>query len=531
MLDAVNDNCHKGLTGVLAVLLAGQAMATMDDSILAVAAPSLRADLHASGADVQLVMAMYTMALAALVVTGARLGDIVGPRRAFIRGLAVFTFASLAGGLAPNAGALIAARTLQGAAAAIMTPQVLSIIQQRFEGAQRARAIGAYSMILAAGVAAGQIIGGLVVSAHLLAGAWRPALLVNTPVGGALLLVCRRALPPAPHRHAEGLDLGGAALIATTLLALIVPLTLGRSDGWPAWAWASLAAGAVGAWAFFALERRMKSRGSHPLFDVGVLALPGVAAGTLAVTLVMACYAGFLLALTLHLQTALNFSPLHAGLIFALYATGFGTASLTWTRVPGALGRRLPVAGPLLMGTTLLAVGLLASGGDWALLPSIPLLLVAGAGHAWAFAPLVSRLSATVSSRHSADLSGLIITADWVGTAVGVPVFTGIYLTAERHGSGGALELTCAAIALALLVTAACASRALTHATATASPTATAIRPAHRIEPVVAASVPHARRQHQGVGCGALSNPEKSDGTNPREDLRASRPSARSRRS
>ena len=135
---------------------------------------------------------MYTMALGALVVTGARLGQLVGARRVFVQGLAAFTLASLAGGLAPNAPALVAARTLQGAAAAVMTPQVLSIIQARFDGRQRARAIGAYSMILAAGVAAGQIIGGLIVSTHLLASGWRPALLVNAPVGAAL----RSALKP-----------------------------------------------------------------------------------------------------------------------------------------------------------------------------------------------------------------------------------------------------------------------------------------------------------------------------------------------
>jgi MFS family permease len=318
-------------------------------------------------------------------------------------------------------------------------------------------------MILAAGVAAGQILGGLVVSAHLLAAAWRPALLINVPVGATLLLVCRGALPETPRREQERLDIAGVALIAATLLAFIVPLTLGRDQGWPAWVWGSLAASGLGAAAFVAFERRASARGSRPLFDLGVLELPGVGPGALAVALVMACYAGFLLALTLHLQTALGFSPLHAGLIFALYATGFGTASLTWTRLPRPMRHRLPIAGPLLMGATLLAIGALANDVAWALVPSIPLLLAAGAGHAWAFAPLVEHLSTTVSSRHAADLSGLIITADWIGTVLGVAVFTGVYLSAARHGSAGALELTCIAIAVALLATTACASRALSR--------------------------------------------------------------------
>jgi MFS family permease len=178
------------------VLLVGQAMASMDASILVVAAPSLRSSLHASGAELQLILATYTLTFGALVVSGARLGDVLGKRRAFVVGLAAFTICSLAGGLAPDPGPLIVARAFQGAAAALMTPQVLSIIQVQFDGERRARAIGAYSMILAVGVAAGQILGGLLVTAHLAAAAWRPALLVNAPIGAPLLLASRRVLPP-----------------------------------------------------------------------------------------------------------------------------------------------------------------------------------------------------------------------------------------------------------------------------------------------------------------------------------------------
>ena len=154
---------------LLVILLAGQAMASMDGEILVIAAPSLRADLDASGAQLQLIVGMYTLAFGALVVTGARLGDVLGYRRVFLLGLTAFTLASLAAGLAPTPSVLIGAVALQGAAAALMTPQVLSIIQQQFAGEMRARAIGAYSMVLAAGVATGMVLGGLLVSAHLLA--------------------------------------------------------------------------------------------------------------------------------------------------------------------------------------------------------------------------------------------------------------------------------------------------------------------------------------------------------------------------
>jgi predicted MFS family arabinose efflux permease len=446
----------------LVILLTGQAMASMDGSILAVAAPSLRANLDASDAQLQLVVAMYVLAFGALVVTGARLGDVLGRRRAFLIGLAGFTVASLAGGLAPSATVLIFARALQGAAAALMTPQVLSMIQLRFDGERRARAIGAYSLILAVGVAAGQILGGLLVGAHLLHDTWRPALLLNAPIGLALLVIARRGLPDVASGDGRRLDLAGAGVLAVALLALVVPATFGRDAGWPAWVWPSFACFGLALVGFARLERRVRARGRDPLFDLDVLTVPGVAAGVLAVLLVMGCYSGFLLSLTLYLQSGLGFSPLHAGLIFAAYASGFATASLTWTRAGAALRDRLPVAGPLLMGAALLGVGVVASGGGWPLAATTPLLFAGGVGHAMGFSPVANRLTTAALPAQAADISGLVLTASLVGNVLGVATFAGVYLGAAPHGSGHALALTTAVIALALVLTAACELRAVT---------------------------------------------------------------------
>jgi Major Facilitator Superfamily len=445
----------------LVILLAGQAMATMDSSILTVAAPSLRADLDASDAQLQLTLAMYTVAFATFVVTGARLGDVLGRRRAFVLGLAGFTLSSLAAGLAPSPAALIVARAFQGATAALMTPQVLSIIQAQYEGETRARAIGAYSMILAVGVAAGQVVGGLVVGAHLIDAAWRPALLLNAPIGALLLLGARRGLPTIPTGPPRRLDLAGAAVLAAALLALVLPLTFGRDAGWPAWVWPSLAACALALVAFVALERRVRARGRAPLFDLDVLLLPGVAAGVLAVMLVMGAYAGFLVSLTFHLQDGLGFGPLHAGLIFAAYAAGFATASLTWTRAGAATRDRLPVLGPLAMGAALIAVGLIASGGGWPVALTAPLLFAGGAGHACGFSPLANRMTGAVLPAQVADLSGLLMTASLIGAVLGTAGFVGVYFGAAGDGSADALALTTGVLAGTLAVTAGCAVRAL----------------------------------------------------------------------
>jgi MFS family permease len=448
----------------IVILLAGQAMAVMDGSILVVASPSLQDSLHANSAELQLVVAVYTIAFASLVVIGSRLGDIVGRRRAFISGLATFTLASLVGGLAPTPAILIGARAIQGAAAALMTPQVLSTIQAQYEGEQRARAIGAYSMILAVGVAAGQILGGLLVTAHLLAAAWRPALLLNAPVGVVLLAASHARLPRARPTGRERLDLSGVGLLSAALVLLVVPLTFGRDYAWPAWVWPCLAGcAAVGA-AFVALEVRLAARGRRPLIDLRLFALPSVAAGVGAVLLITAAYAGFLLSLTLRLQDGLHFSPLHAGLIFAIYATGFATASLSWTRAPTALRDRLPLIGPLLMGGSLLVVGLMARSGAWPLGRVAPFLFAAGAGHAYGFSPLTNHLSGAIAPTQVADLSGLILTASLVGQVIGVAAFVGVYLSAASHGGGHALALTTVLLCAVLLATAACARRAVAPA-------------------------------------------------------------------
>src|SRR6201986_2792807 len=171
---------------VLAIVLTGQVMAIIDTNIVNVAVPAMHATLGASGAGLQLVVAGYTIAYAVLLVTGARLGDILGHRRVFLGGLVLSTLASLGCGPAGTAGELIALRFAQGAGAAVMIPQVLSLIQRTHAGPARAGAMSRYSAVLAGGAVVGQLAGGLLISANLFGSSWRPVFLVNVPVGVAL---------------------------------------------------------------------------------------------------------------------------------------------------------------------------------------------------------------------------------------------------------------------------------------------------------------------------------------------------------
>ncbi|WP_329253277.1 MFS transporter [Actinoallomurus sp. NBC_01490] len=409
--------------GSLVVLLTGQVMVSMDGSIVTVALPHIRAGLHASGALLQLVTGGYILAMAVLVVTGARLGDLYGHRRVFRRGLAGFTAASLACGLAPDGPALVAARFAQGGSAALVLPQVLSLIQLGFSGPARARALGLYSMVLALGVAIGQIAGGVIVSAA----GWRPVFLLNVPVG-AVLIAVGGSLPGGRERVRSRLDVPGVLILSTAMTAVVVPLVFGREEGLPPWTWVCLAAGCAGLAVFAWHERRAAS----PLLDLGVLRAPGVAPGLFAACAVMGAYAGLIFALALHLQSGLALSPLAAGLAFLPYTVGFAAAGLSWPRLP-AHGR-LPVAGLLVFAVAAPLVAVAVRHG-WSPL-AIPLLVVAGAGHAAGFSPLVERLAATAGPARASAVSALTNTGTLLANVLAIATLGGVYLGARTSAQG-----------------------------------------------------------------------------------------------
>ncbi|MEV6106868.1 MFS transporter [Streptomyces sp. NPDC051940] len=436
----------------LAVLLAGQTMASMDGSIVTVALQTIRVGLGADDAALQLIVSGYILTMGVLIVTCARIGDLVGHRRAFLAGLAAFTAASLLCGAAPTPYALVGARIVQGAGAALMIPQVFSLIQLGYDGEARKRAIGAYSMVLALGVALGQVLGGLIVGADLFGLGWRPAFLVNVPVGIALLAAGPRLLPPVPRPEPARLDLPGVAVLTFAMTALIAPLILGREHGWQPWTWASLGAGAAGLVLFAAVERRVAA----PVLDLGSLRAPGMKAGLLACFLVMGCYTAFLFALTLHLQDGLGYSPLRAGVFFLPYAVGFGVLGMTWTRLPARWQQTLPVLGPPVLAAAAAAVVWLPSDGRPGA-AAVPLLMVAGAGHAAGYSPLIARLSALVGPSYASALSAFNSTGTMLASVLGVATLGGLFVEAPTTGDG--LRLVVGLSAGLLAVTALCAQR------------------------------------------------------------------------
>src|SRR5450631_1718503 len=275
-----------GLSGrmkvLLALILTGQFMAVLDASIVNVAIPTIRVDLQASGSDLQLIVAGYVIAYAVLLITGARLGMRFGFRTAFLAGLTLFTVASFACGVAPTSQILILVRAIQGGGAALMVPQVFSMIQRNFSGPSRAQALSLWAATLALGGLVGQVLGGVLVSADILGTGWRPVFLVNVPIGIVLLVASLKYLPIDLPGRPRPLDLAGLLSLAAAVLLLVVPLVLGHEDGWPAWTYASLVASVVAIVVFALIERRVERSGGAPLIAERVLRAPGMPAALVA---------------------------------------------------------------------------------------------------------------------------------------------------------------------------------------------------------------------------------------------------------
>ncbi|MBO1333925.1 MFS transporter [Streptomyces sp. VRA16 Mangrove soil] len=422
-------------------MLTAQFMAVLDVFIVNVAAPTIRTELDASGAALQLVVAGYTITYAVLLITGARLGDLLGHRRAVLAGLTVFTAASLACGLARSDGQLIAFRMVQGAGAALLVPQVLSLIQRNFTGQARTRALGVYAAVLAVGAAAGQVLGGVLVSADLFGTGWRSAFLVNVPVGAALLVVGRGALPRDAGRGGpgRGLDLVGLVLLGASVSLLTVPLVLGQEEAWPLWSWLCLAASVVLFALFCGYESALARRGGAPLIAPRVLRLPGIGTAALRVLAAMAVNAGFLFALTLHLQSGLGYSALRAGLSVVPTAAAFGVVGLTWRRWPQRWQRAMIPGGFALAAAGSLGTGLALHGGGHGGALLYPAFVAMGAGLALAFSPTLTGALATVRPEDAADASGLLTTVTQLGQLTGVATFGTLFLNrSEALGASGA---------------------------------------------------------------------------------------------
>ncbi|OCW56807.1 MFS transporter [Hoeflea olei] len=407
----------------LAILLLGGFMTVFDLFVVNVAIPSMQADLGASFAEIGFVIAGYELAFGVLLIAGGRLGDRHGRRRLFSLGMLGFAVTSFLCGIAPDTTSLIVARLLQGAAGAILFPQVYALLRVMYDEAGRMRAFGLLGMTLGLAAIAGQVLGGLIVESDLFGLGWRIIFLVNLPIGiGAALLA--RSVPESRAADAVRVDWPGIGLATAGLLLLLLPLLEGPNVGWAAWTWASMAASAALLCAFLVWERRESRNGGHPAIDLGLFRNGGFSAGSLVVLLIYSTSTSLFLCFALLVQSGLGLTPFEAGLLFAPASVGFVAASLLAPRLVARLGT-IGIAGGALtyaagIGWLILsATGLSGKDGAFSLLPA---LILFGFGQGLSMTPLLNLVIGFVEDRHAGMAAGLISTMQQVGGAFGVSI-------------------------------------------------------------------------------------------------------------
>ncbi|HEX8053732.1 MAG TPA: MFS transporter [Thermoleophilaceae bacterium] len=441
----------------LPVLLAGSFVVVLDFFIVNVALPSIAADLDAGASSLEWVVAAYGLTFAAFLITAGRLGDELGRRRVFVVGLALFTLASTACGLAPSPTTLVLARALQGVAGAIVMPQVLSIIGVTYRDGDYVKALSAYGVALGLSAVGGQVIGGALVQTDVAGLGWRACFLINVPICLAAI-----ALTPALVRECRApsrarIDLLGAATLALALVAVLLPLIEGRQHGWPAWTWLSLAIAPLLLAGFVARQARLARRGGSPLVDLRLFRERAFSAGLLAQLLLASAQASFFVYLALYLQQGRGLDPLEAGLAFSILAFAYVAVSGPAPALTERFGRSLVAAGgislTLGLGSFAGVVGEIGNGGSIAVL--VPSLLLVGAGIGLCLTPLTSTVLSCIDPARSGAASGVLSTTQQVGYALGVAVTGVIFFGAGRAPAQGfelaSVQLTAVAAALVLM--------------------------------------------------------------------------------
>ncbi|MFD7979373.1 MFS transporter [Streptomyces sp. NPDC059071] len=415
----------------LIVVLFAAFMDLLDSTIVNVAIPSIQTDLGTGYATVQWVVAGYLLSFAVLLILGGRLGDMYGRKKLFLTGVAGFTVASALCGFAGSPGMLVGARVLQGAMAALMVPQVLSIITAAFPPKERGAALGAFGGVAGLATVGGPIIGALLIDADLFDQGWRMVFLINLPVGILLFLAASAVIRESKSPESIKLDVVGTLLLTAGLLLLLVPLVQGRELGWPLWSFVAMIASVPVLAVFWSYQRRLGDKGRPGLIVPSMFRSRSFTAGIIANTVFFAVTIGHFLIFILFLQNGLGFSALRAGLTGVPWSFGvsFG-AAFSATVLTAKLGRKVMVIGAVLLATGLAGISLTIQLrgeeiGSWSLLPA---LLVGGLGMGMIIAPILDFILTDVPPEHAGSGSGVVNAFQQVGGALGIAVIGAIFL-------------------------------------------------------------------------------------------------------
>jgi EmrB/QacA subfamily drug resistance transporter len=413
---------------ILAAILTCQLMVVLDATIVNIALPEIKTDLHFSSANLSWVINAYTLAFGGLLLLGARAGDILGRRRTFLAGIGLFTTASLAGGFANSEAVLLTMRSLQGVGGALASPSALALLMTLFpEGRERIRAIGLYTTVSIGGSAVGLLAGGMLTQWA----SWRWVLFVNVPIGLVLIAVSRAVLPETERRRGH-FDVAGALTSTVGMTALVYGFVRAASDGWgDTTTLVSFIAGVVLLGAFVATELRASS----PITPLRLFADRNRVSSYLARLLLVAGMMGIVFFLTQFLQDVLGYSALTTGFAFLpLTVVLFAASQLSARTLTQRFGPRTVMAGGLSSSTVgmLWLTQLSESSSYFSVLG--PLVLF-GLGAGLSFVPLTMMSLAGVDPRDAGAASGLVNVMQQVGGALGLAILVTVFGSASKHAA------------------------------------------------------------------------------------------------
>lgn len=405
------------------VILAAEVMDLLDALITTIAGPTIVRDLGGGPTLIQWLAAAYTLAMAAGLLIGGRLGDIHGRRRVFLAGMAGFTAMSLVCAAAPSPEVLVAARVLQGAFGAVMLPQGLGMIKEMFPAQEASKAFGLFGPIMGLSAVGGPILAGWLVDADVLGLGWRAIFAINLPLGLAALVAGLRVLPASRPDRSLRLDLPGAAVAAASMFALVFPLIQGREQGWPWWCFALMAAGVAGFGSLGFVQIARRRRGLATLVTPSLFRKRAFAGGMVTGMAFFGSLMGLSLVFTLFVQVGLGYSPLRAGLAGLGQAAGMVVGFVVSQPLLERWGgRRLMHAGELVAAAGFMAFAwtLRAAGDSIGIAQFTPALVVMGVGFGLAMAPFFDTVLAGVEEHESGSASGMLTSVQQLGGAFGV---------------------------------------------------------------------------------------------------------------
>jgi EmrB/QacA subfamily drug resistance transporter len=422
---------------ILAVVLAAECMDLIDSTVVNVAAPMIARDFHASSTALEWIVGGYPLAIGVGLITGGRLGDLVGRRRMFLLGAAGFVVASILCGVAPDAGFLIAARLIQGLFSAIMLPQGLGILREVFPDDEQQKAFGIFGPVIGLSAVFGPLLGGGLIDWNLLGSGWRLVFFVNVPLGAVAVFAGRRLLPANRPNREIRLDVVGTGLVTAFSLLLVYPLIQGRADGWPWWTYGSMAAGVV-VLGIFALNQRYRDRiGKPTLVTPSVFAHRAYSSGLVFAMLFFAGLSGSLLCATLFLQIGQGFTPIHAAICTVPLSAGLIVgAGLSGGLLGPKFGRRTLQAGVAVscLGWGLLVLALRGHG-TVGFVDLMPGLFAAGVGLGLVVAPMFDIILASVTDRETGSASGVLNAGQQLAGSIGVAVLGTVFFDTIAGGN------------------------------------------------------------------------------------------------